>query len=426
MAQSTLTVRLPPGVQPGQTVQVQAPDGQTVQCVIPPGFTGGDISLAYTPLAAQSAAPARPRPSQEGPRRLSEGRQQDGEQPVYQRPNVRQQKPAQNVMKQQEETRPVRHAKRGTGFDLTSSKPKTCCGCGYTCVQPDELVALERCGAFKGIRKSGCHILGCDWCGKTLQMHSVTTRVQETEVESTTKTKDNVFVHLIVAVQLEVMAERAYDAIYRLDDPLQQIESYVADVIRGTVPRMTLDDLFASKDDIAGAVKHRLEECLGNFGYRIHQVLITDLTPDDRVRNAMNQIDANRRLRMASLEKAEAHKTLVIKAAEADAESACLQGQGIARQRIAIAEGLKNAVGGGEMEPETIRDLLLITQYFDMLGTIADGKNTTIFMPHTVGNLAQISDEITKGIGGSDSSSSKLRQRAQGYPPKASIDLAQI
>jgi len=421
MAQAILQVRLPAGVTPGQTVQVQAPDGQTIQCVVPPGFTGGDISLAYTPRRASS--PARQRqPSQERAhrqqpstdielQRLNEPAQ--SERPVYQRPPPRQQAPAQLAMREQQQTHQVRHAKRGEGFKTTKSKPKTCCGCGYVCVQPDELASLERCGAFKGIRKSGCHILGCDWCGKTLQMHSVTTRVQETEVESVTKTKDNVFVHMIVSVQLEVMAERAYDAIYRLDDPLQQIESYVSDVIRGTVPRMTLDDLFASKDDIAGAVKHRLEDCLSNFGYKIHQVLVTDLSPDDRVRNAMNQIDANRRLRVASLEKAEAHKTLVVKAAEADAESAFLQGQGIARQRMAIAEGLKRDVGvGGELDPETTRELLLITQYFDMLDTLSNGKNTTVFMPHSVGNLAQITDEMKQGIFGNDSS--KLRQRPQG------------
>lgn len=418
MSQATLQIRLPPGVSPGQTVQVQAPDGQTVQCVVPPGFTGGDIQVAYTPLRASSPAPRQPTQQHSHRRQPStdielQRLNAPSERPVYQRPPPRQQAPPQHAMRQQQQTQPVRHAKRGIGFKTTKSKPKTCCGCGYACVQPDELVSLERCGTFKGIRKSGCHVLGCDWFGKTLQMHSVTTRVQETEVESTTKTKDNVFVHLIVAVQLEVMAEKAYDAIYRLDDPLQQIESYVADVIRGTVPRMTLDNLFASKDEIASAVKHRLEECLGNFGYRIHSVLITDLTCDQRVRNAMNEIDASRRLRVASLEKAEAHKTLVVKAAEADADSSFLQGQGIARQRIAIAEGLKRDVGaGGELDPDTAKELLLITQYFDMLGTLADGKNTTVFMPHSVSNLAQITDEFKQGISGGDTNN--LRQRPQG------------
>jgi len=215
-----------------------------------------------------------------------------------------------------------------------------------------------------------------------------------------TKTKDNVFVRVVVAVQVEVVPEKAYEAIYRLTNPATQIDSYVSDVVRGQVPTMKLDDLFESKDEIAAAVKERLSKSMGEYGYLIHQALVTDLRPDDKVRHAMNEIDANRRLRMAATEKAEAEKVLKVKAAEADAESKFLQGQGVARQRTAIVEGLKHAVGGDqgqEMNPKTVQELLLITQYFDTLERLAQGNATTVFMPHTVGNLANIADDIRNG-----------------------------
>merc|ERR1719263_747540 len=112
----------------------------------------------------------------------------------------------------------------------------------------------------------------------------------------------------------------------------------------------------------------------------------------------MNEIDANRRLRVAATEKAEAEKVLKVKAAEADAESKFLQGQGIARQRTAIVEGLKHAVGGNtEMNPKTVQELLLITQYFDTLEKLSNGSATTVFMPHTVGNLKSIASDIRNG-----------------------------
>merc|ERR1712014_300519 len=114
---------------------------------------------------------------------------------------------------------------------------------------------------------------------------------------------------------------------------------------------------------------------MGEYGYLIHQCLVTDLRPDDKVRSAMNEIDANRRLRVAANEKAEAEKVLKVKAAEADAESKFLQGQGVARQRTAIVEGLKTAVGGdAELDSKTVRELLLITQYFDKLERLASGN----------------------------------------------------
>lgn len=217
-------------------------------------------------------------------------------------------------------------------------------------------------------------------------------------MQTETKTKDNVFVKVCVAVQVEPVAEKAYEAIYRLTNPSAQIESYVSDVVRGQVPTLKLDDLFESKDDIAQAVKERLCKCMGEYGFSIHQVLVTDLRPDEKVRHAMNEIDANRRLRVAAAEKAEAEKTLKVKAAEADAESKFLQGQGVARQRTAIVEGLKHAVGGDqEMTSDTVKELLLITQYFDTLERLANGNATTVFMPHTVGNLASIADDIRNG-----------------------------
>merc|ERR1712072_323917 len=196
----------------------------------------------------------------------------------------------------------------------------------------------------------------------------------------------------------EPIVEKAYEAIYRLTNPGQQIDSYISDVVRGQVPTLKLDDLFESKDDIAAAVKDRLSKSMGEYGYLIHQVLVTDLRPDEKVRHAMNEIDANRRLRVAATEKAEADKVLKVKAAEADAESKFLQGQGVARQRTAIVEGLKHAVGGDKsMDPKTVQELLLITQYFDTLEKLSCGNATTVFMPHSVGNLANIADDIRNG-----------------------------
>jgi len=261
-----------------------------------------------------------------------------------------------------------------------------------------ELAAVEQCGAFKGIRGAGCHVVGCDVCGAIVNIRKISTRVQEYSMQTETKTKDNVFVKVCVAVQVEPVAEKAYEAIYRLSNPQGQIDSYVSDVVRGQVPTLKLDDLFESKDDIAQAVKERLCKSMGEYGYMIHQVLVTDLRPDDKVRHAMNEIDANRRLRVAANEKAEAEKVLKVKAAEADAESKFLQGQGVARQRTAIVEGLKHAVGGDHtMDPKTVQELLLITQYFDTLEKLANGEATTVFMPHSVGNLSSIADEIRNG-----------------------------
>jgi regulator of protease activity HflC (stomatin/prohibitin superfamily) len=93
----------------------------------------------------------------------------------------------------------------------------------------------------------------------------VNLRVQQLDVEIETKTEDNVFVRMVVAVQYYVLPEKVYDAFYKLDDASRQITSFVFDVVRAQVPKIRLDDVFERKDDIANIVKSELaQEGVGN------------------------------------------------------------------------------------------------------------------------------------------------------------------
>eukprot|EP01042_Synura_sphagnicola_P002171 gene2171-2592_t len=118
---------------------------------------------------------------------------------------------------------------------------------------------------------------------------------------------------------------------------------------------------------------------MSEYGYEILVALVTDLNPDKSVKNAMNEINAAGRLREAAKEKAEAEKILQVKSAEAEAESKYLSGLGVARQRKAIVDGLRDTVtefsaqvpGAGATD---VMDLLLLTQYFDMMRDVG-GKS---------------------------------------------------
>lgn len=169
-------------------------------------------------------------------------------------------------------------------------------------------------------------------------------RIQQLDVLCETKTKDNVFVHVSVAVQYRVLEEGAYAAYYRLTDPRGQIQSYVFDVVRSTVPRMELDEAFASKDEIADQVLAQLKDVMNEYGYEILNTLVTDMAPDRKVKASMNEINASKRLKEAAAHKAEADKIKLTKAAEAEAESRYLSGLGVARQRKAIVQGLQESV----------------------------------------------------------------------------------
>lgn len=149
---------------------------------------------------------------------------------------------------------------------------------------------------------------------------------------------------LLADVQYQVINEMVEAAFYKLTDQTLQIRAYVYDVVRSTVPKLELDNVFTSKEEIASDVKEQLTKSMESFGFRILQTLVTDIEPAAKVKAAMNEINAAARLRVAAVQKAEADKLTVVKHAEADAEAKFLSGQGIARQRQAIINGLRESV----------------------------------------------------------------------------------
>ncbi len=229
-------------------------------------------------------------------------------------------------------------------------------------------------------------------------------RVQQLDVTVETKTLDNVFVHTAVAIQFMVVPDKVYDAFYRLDRPTVQITAYVFDVVRARVPKMELDDVFDRKDEIAVAVKEELMAEMDTFGYIIVQALVTDIDPDKKVKEAMNEINAAKRLRQAAQERGEADKILKVKAAEAEAESKALQGKGIAEQRRAIIDGLRESVDQFSQSisgttPESIMQLVLMTQHYDTVKEVgASSRSNTIFVPYSPGGMADLAAQMRDAL----------------------------
>jgi regulator of protease activity HflC (stomatin/prohibitin superfamily) len=228
----------------------------------------------------------------------------------------------------------------------------------------------------------------------------VSLRVNQITLTMETKTKDNVFVTIPISVQNRVRPEKAYDAFYKLSDPVAQIKSYVEQVILGHVPGMTLDEVFASQSSIAATVKKELDADMAAFGYEIVNVLVTDIVPDQKVKSAMNDINAAQREQVAAAARGEAEKIIVVKKAEAEAESKALQGQGIANQRKAIIEGLQVSVEQFQKAVEgassrEVMQLVLVTQYFDTLKSIGENdKTNTLFLAHSPNAVKEVSDQI--------------------------------
>jgi regulator of protease activity HflC (stomatin/prohibitin superfamily) len=268
-------------------------------------------------------------------------------------------------------------------------------------VRSAEVAVVTRFGKFLFVATPG---LNWKWPLIDDVAGRVSLRVNQITLTMETKTKDNVFVTIPISVQNRVRPEKVYDAYYKLSNPVEQIQSYVEQVILGHVPGMTLDEVFASQSGIAAAVKKELDADMAGFGYEIVNVLVTDIVPDAKVKSAMNDINAAQREQVAANARGEAEKILVVKKAEAEAESKALQGQGIANQRKAIIEGLQNSIeqfqkAVGDTSTAEVMQMVLITQYFDTLKSIGENeKNSTLFLSHSPGSIKDVSDQIMQSM----------------------------
>lgn len=262
---------------------------------------------------------------------------------------------------------------------------------GLFIVRQQQVAVVERLGKYLAVRKPGLHIL-IPFVDRVSGRISL--RIQQLDVIVETKTKDDVFVQMKVSVQFVVLQESVFEAFYKLDNPQEQIRSYVFDTVRAEVPKLRLDDVFEKKDDIAIAIRRELEEAMNTYGYGIIKALVTDIDPDMEVKNAMNRINAAERQKTAAEYEGEAERIRIVAKATAEAESKRLQGQGIADQRREIAKGLEesvevlNQVGINSQEASA---LIVITQHYDTLHAVSEGTNSNLILlpnsPNAASNM---------------------------------------
>jgi regulator of protease activity HflC (stomatin/prohibitin superfamily) len=282
-------------------------------------------------------------------------------------------------------------------------------------VRQQTFAVMERWGKFARVVGPGVH-------GKIPIAERVagrvSIRVQELNVKIRTKTNDNVFVDLLIAVQYFVDGQdKVWDAFYKLTDPKQQMESWIFDNVRAKVPTMSLDSVFENKDEIAKEIEDSLGIRLGEYGYKLVRALVNDIQPDAGVADAMNEINKQQRLRVAAEYEGEARKIIVIKGAEADARSKELSGEGIAKQRIAIVAGLRESVKDASdalgVDPQSVMTLVLMTQYYDMLTDVGKNAETnTILLPHSPAAVGDLREQIISSIQAGKVTGTAKREKA--------------
>ncbi len=270
---------------------------------------------------------------------------------------------------------------------------------GLFIVRQQTTAIIERFGKFSKISQSGLNL-------KIPLMDRIAGRVslkiQQLDVIVETKTKDDVFVHLKISVQFQILREKVYDAFYKLQNPEEQITAFIFDTVRAEVPKMIIDDVFVKKDDIAHAIQRELKDAMLNYGYDIVKALVTDIDPDSQVKEAMNRINAAEREKVAAQFEGDAQRILIVERAKAEAESKRLQGRGIADQRREIARGLEESMvvlNRAGINSQEASALIVITQHYDTLQSIgADTNSNLILLPNNPNAASNMLNDMVTSL----------------------------
>ncbi len=283
---------------------------------------------------------------------------------------------------------------------------------GLFVVKQQTAVILERLGKFHSIKWPGLHfkIPVLDRIAGRVNL-----KIQQLDVIVETKTFDDVFVKMKVSVQFVILKESVFEAFYKLENPHDQITSYIFDVVRAEVPKMKLDDVFVKKDDIAIAIKKEVEEAMNTYGFGIIKALVTDIDPDHLVKDSMNRINAAEREKIAAEYEGEAERIRIVAKAKAEAESKRLQGQGIADQRREIARGLEESVevlNNAGINSQEASALIVITQHYDTMQAMGESTNSNmILLPNSPTAASDMLTQLVTSFAASERMGEMMKEK---------------
>ena len=135
-----------------------------------------------------------------------------------------------------------------------------------------------------------------------------------------------------------------FKSIYNIDDPRTMMRATIDEQLRAMIVTFTHKNIFAKREEIGEVIEARLREKLSSFGFTLDSIQVRDVKLEDRVMAAMNKIIETEKFKEAAMNEAEAKKIMQVKEAEAEKESKVLLWEGMAGQRMKIAEWFKESV----------------------------------------------------------------------------------
>lgn len=186
---------------------------------------------------------------------------------------------------------------------------------------------------------------------------------------------------------------------YVLQDANQSIGAIIENSLRTYIAKETHEGILEKKEELALHIQGDLEKQFEEWGMLIKSFQITNVSFPTTITDAMSEVVASQQLRKAAENKGEAIKIQAIKEAEAEKERKRLQGEGIALEREAIAEGLRKSIETVQkvtnQSSSEIMSILTLTQYLDTLKGVGSSQNAkVIFLDTNVSKTSELMQQL--------------------------------
>ncbi len=275
-----------------------------------------------------------------------------------------------------------------------------------------EVMVVERLGRFHRVARSGLNILlpfveaprpidvryfDTDVAGIKRITSGHTSRIDLREQvlnfpSQPVITKDNVTIDIDAVIYYRVADPQK--ATYSVQNLPYALETLTRTTLRNIVGEMELDTTLTSRDVINKRMREVIEEASIGWGVDVTRVELQAIDPPRDIQQSMELQMRAERERRAAVTNAEAGKRAAIleaegvreaqvRRAEGEKDAAILRAHGLAEARLAMAQAEAEAIQKiANALPEGQAAMYLLgMKYLEALPTLAQGKNSTIFLP---------------------------------------------
>lgn len=205
-------------------------------------------------------------------------------------------------------------------------------------------------------------------------------------------TSDKVTIRLDTTLIYHIKPDKVAESYYSLADPISVMKTTIENSIRSYVALQTHEEILQKRDELTTYLVDHLREKFESWGREIDAFQIKDVVLPKEITDAMSKVIASKRLQEAAEFEANAKKIQLVKAAEAEREARKLSGLGVAEEREAIVNGLKDSIenmrSATGAQTTSVMNVVMLTQYMDTLKAVGLAPNSkVVFMNSTPGGL---------------------------------------